>query len=157
MSVFYEGDHVDYVGDGLDGIPTAQGKITAFASHVAAHVEWLSGARVGEIDIVHLRDLEKSASVASLESPRMTATSVRRVFNAEGETGVLRYLAATGQLETWDKIAEEALRYVTGRLQVDMSMELAYECLTQPEAERIVASAAAALLRDKFSGEVSAS
>lgn len=154
-SVFYEGDHVDYVGDGLDGIPAAQGKIMAFASRTAAHVEWLSGERLGAIDIVHLRDLEKSASVASLESPRLTAHSVRRVMSAEGAEGVLRYLAAKGFLDTWDKIAEETVRYVQGRLSVDGSMDVPFENLTQAEAECIVAVAAVALLRDKFTGEVS--
>jgi hypothetical protein len=136
MSVFYVGDHVDYLGDGLDGIPAAPGKIMLFASVTAAHVEWLDGPRTGQIDIVDCRDLEKSASVASMEAPRLTATSMRRVYNAEGEQGVLRYLSAIGHLDSWDKIADEALAYVLGRLKVDLSMELPYEQLACATSSR---------------------
>jgi hypothetical protein len=154
MTVFLEGEHVDYVGDGLDGIPPAQGRIMAVASKAAVHVEWLTGPRQGQIDLVEVYDLEKSASVAAVQAPTVSASVlVRRVMHREGSAGVLRYLAALNQLISWEEIAEEALRFVESRLKVDASMDLPYETLTSEEIEALVRTSAVTLLRDKF-GEV---
>lgn len=153
MSVFLEGDHVDYLGDGLDGIPPAQGKIVAFASQSTAYVEWLNGPRAKQIDMVSKFDLEKSASETVVRAPEITAISVRRAMNVEGVPGVLQFLAAAQQLGTWERIAREALGYVEGRLRVDDSMELPYEQLQPEEIDQVITTAARTLLRDMF-GEV---
>lgn len=154
MVTFVEGEHVDYVGDGVDGIPPAQAKIIAVASRDAVHVQWLDGERVGKIDMISVYDLEKSASTATLAAPQISAVSVRRVMNVEGETGVLNFLAAAKQIETWERIAREALGYVEGRLRVDASMDLPYEQLKPEEVDRVIALAAHTILTQAFGGEV---
>lgn len=150
---FYEGDTVAYVGDALDGIAPASGTLLAFASSSAAHVKWTSGPHLGQIEIVDLYDLMPTASVAALESPQITAHSVRRVMNAEGETGVLNFLSSARQLDTWPTIAADALDYVTGRLKADTSMELVWEQLRPDEVEKVAALAAVVLLRDSLPEE----
>lgn len=156
VTPFYEGDPVSYVGDGLDGIPAARGKIMAFASAEAAHVEWTEGPRLGGIDMVSIYDLEKTASeatlLAPLSAPRITTSAVRKVMSSEGEHGVLQYLAATGSLETWGGIGQDVLSFVESRLRVDPSMDLPYEQLNNDEVDRLINTAARTLLRDLFSG-----
>lgn len=150
-TVFLEGDHVDYVGDGLDGIPPAQGRIMAFASKTAAHVEWTSGPRQGGIDMVSIYDLEKSASIATVQAPTVSAgVLVRRVMHREGSTGVLRYLSALNQLSGWEDIAAEVIGFVEAKLRSDASMDLPYETLTADEIDSLVRTSALVLLRDKF-------
>lgn len=152
----YEKDAVAYVGDGLDGIPPARGEIITFASKEAAYVRWTEGPRFNEIDMVSIFDLEKSASEATTMAPltaRATvAHAVRRVNDSEGETGVLRYLAAAGHLGSWNAIGQEVLQYVEGRLRVDPSMDLPFEQLNSDEVDRLISTAARTLLRDLFSG-----
>lgn len=154
-TMFFEGEHVDYVGDGLDGIPPAQGRIMAFASEKAAHVLWENGPREEAIDIVGLHDLEHSASLSTMSAkPSVTAPMlVRRVMKREGSAGVLQYLASTHQLDSWPDIARDILTYVESRLRVDSSMELPYELLGPDDVDRIITTAAQTLLRDMFSGE----
>jgi hypothetical protein len=149
----YEGDLVAYVGDALDGIEPAQGRIMAFASSRDAHVMWTTGSRVNQIDVINVYDLMPVASVASLESAKLTATSVRHVYNVEGETGVLNYLSSTAQLVTWPDIAAEVLEFVTGKLKADASMELCWEQLEPEQVSKVAALAATVLLRDSFGPE----
>lgn len=149
---FREGDHVDYLGDGLDGLPPAQAKIMMVASNTSAHVEWLSGPKEGGMDLVSLFDLEHSASFSAVEAPKIGGpVLVRQVMHREGSAGVLQYLAATHQLVTWEDIAADALRYVEGRLRVDASMEMPYETLSSDEIDQVIRASARVLLRDKFS------
>lgn len=153
---FYEGDSVSYVGEYIDGIEPAAGTLMYFASNSAAYVKWSTGAREGQIDMVDLYDLTPAPSVAALAAAvPFTTISVRRVMNAEGEAGVLNFLASAHQLASWEKVAREALDYVQHRLRVDASMELPYEQLDQTEIDRVIALGARILLRDAFgTGEV---
>jgi hypothetical protein len=153
-TALYEGDSVSYVGDALDGIEPASGTLMYFASRDAAHVRWTSGARAGQIDLVDVYDLMPTASQAALQAPIITTISVRRVMNAEGEEGVINFLARAKRLDTWEQIAHDALQFVQGRLKVDASLDLAYEQLHPEEVERVVALGAQVLLRDAFTGPV---
>lgn len=146
VTPFYEGTTVAYIGPDAP----ATGTLMAFASSTAAHVKWSSGPRTGQIDMVDLYDLTPTASQAALESPRITAFSVRRVMNSEGTPGVLNYLASAQQLATWPGIAQEALEFVEARLRSDPSMELAYEQLRPEEVDSLAALGAQVLLRDAF-------
>jgi hypothetical protein len=150
-TALYEGDSVSYVGDALDGIEPAQGKIMAFASAHAAHVMWTTGARTGQIDMVDVYDLMPCASEAALASASLSATAVSRVYAAEGETGVVNYLASAKQIDTWPTIAKDTLEFVVGRLKADASMELPWEQLTPDQVEKVATLAATVLLRDSFS------
>jgi hypothetical protein len=150
-TALYEGDTVAYVGDALDGIEPARGRIMAFASSQAAHVQWTTGSRAGQVDMVDVYDLMPCPSVASLESGRLTATSVRHVYTIEGAEGVLKYLSSTAQLATWPDIAADALAYVTGKLKADASLELCWEQLDADQVDKVAALAAEVLLRDSFS------
>lgn len=152
MSVFLEGDHVDYVGDGVDGIPPARGEIVAVAGQNAVHVHWFDGERIGKIDMVSKWDLEKSPSDATLTAPTITAHSVRRVMNVEGDVGVLNFLAAAKQTDSWESVAREALGYVEGRLRVDPSMELVYEQLRPDEVDQVITLAARTILTQAYGG-----
>lgn len=151
---FYEGDAVSYLGDGADGLEPATGTLMYFASRRAAFVKWSSGPRMGQMDLVDLYDLVPAPSTAAIEAHApITAISVRRVMNIEGEAGVINFLAAAKQLDTWESIARQALTYVQDRLRVDASMELPYEQLQRPEIEKVIALSARTLLRDAF-GEI---
>jgi hypothetical protein len=75
-------------------------------------------------------------------------------MNAEGEEGVINFLARAKRLDTWEQIAHDALQFVQGRLKVDASLDLAYEQLHPEEVERVVALGAQVLLRDAFTGPV---
>lgn len=155
MTIFNEGAHVDYVGDGRDGIPAAAGRIMALASSSAVHVRWDDGPRRGKIDLVSVWDLEKSASEVALIAPtQITSHSVRRVMNTDGEAGVLNFLSAAKRIDTWTGIAKEALDYVERALRADASMDLAYEQLRADEVDSVVSLAARTLLAQAF-GEAS--
>ena len=149
----YEGDLVAYVGDALDGIEPARGRILSFASSKAAHVQWTTGSRLNQIDLLDIYDLMPIASEASLEAGRLSATSVRHVYNVEGETGVLNFLSSTAQLTTWPDIAADVLEFVEAKLKADDSFELVWEQLQPAEVSKVAALAATALLRDAFGGE----
>lgn len=155
ITSFYEGDTVSYVGDGLDGIEPATGKLMHFASREAAYVQWTTGARKDQIDLVDIYDLTPMASTAAVQAPTLSAISVRLVMAREGEEGVINLLAKAKQLGTWEKIASEAFRYVQDRLRVDSSMDLAYEQLQPEEVQRVIALGAQVLLRDAFTVEES--
>lgn len=154
-TVFSEGDHVDYLGDGADGIPPARGRIMAVASQHGVHVKWLTGPRVDRIDMVSIYDLEKSASAVVTDAPVITATSVWRAMKDDGEAGVLTFLAAAKQTDTWTDIARDTLEFVEARLRADASMELPYEQLTDDQVERVVSLGARTLLAQAFGQEAS--
>lgn len=148
---FYEGDSVSYVGDGLDGIEPATGQLMSFVSNTHAYVQWKTGARLREIDMVDLDDLVPMASEATLQTRAVISPFGCRVVMArEGEEGVVNYLASVRQIGTWERIAADAYRFVQDRLKVDASMELPYEQLQPEEVQRVIAVSAQVLLRDAF-------
>lgn len=149
---FYEGDSVAYLGDGADGLQPATGTLLAFASHRAAHVKWNTGPRTGQIDAVDLYDLMPAASVAALTAAAQAVGTmpVRRVYAAEGETGVVNYLSHIAHLAAWPRIAADALAYVSDRLQADASFEPVWEELEPEQVAKVAELAATVLLRDSF-------
>jgi hypothetical protein len=149
MSVaLYEGDTVSYVGVAM---PPAHGKLLYFASDRAAHVKWATGAHQGQIDIVDVYDLEPvTAAEAIATVDPMGHTAVRRVMDADGESGVINFLVTSSQTGGWSKIAADVLGYVEGRIRLDASMEMPGEQLTRDEYDRVVGLASRALLRDAF-------
>jgi hypothetical protein len=150
-----EGDTVSFVGDGMDGIVPATGTLLAFASISAAHVKWSTGPRRGEIDICGIYDLLPAASAAALESAAVAAGTmpVRRVYAAEGETGVVNYLSHTAHVAAWSQIARDAHEFVTDRLKADSSLDRVWEELEPAQVSDVARLAAAALLRDAFGSE----
>lgn len=149
---FYEGDSVAYLGDGADGLAPATGTLLAFASHRAAHVKWNTGPRTGQIDAVDLYDLMPAASVAALTAAAQAVGTmpVRRVYAAEGETGVVNYLSHIAHLAAWQQIAADAHQYVIGKLKADAAMDQVWEELDGAQVEKVAELAATVLLRDAF-------
>lgn len=144
----YEGDAVSYVGADM---PPAQGKLLYFASDQAAHVKISSGPHEGSVMVVDIRDL------MPIESPQVIASidpnshnALRRVMASQGEAGVVNFLVTANQIEGWEAIARDALRYVESRLRSDSSMDLPYEQLSSAEVDRLVSLSSRVLLRDAF-------
>ena len=144
-TAFYEGDDVSFVGVFM---PPAHGKLLSFASRTAAHVKWTTGAREGEIDLVDIYDL--MPATASVEPDVMSFTAVRRVMSADGEAGVINFLATAQLLDSWQEIAADTLAFVAARIRSDASMDLPHEQLQPQEVDRVVVLASRVLLRDAF-------
>lgn len=150
VTPFYEGDLVTSVRLGDE---PRQGTLIAIASQDAAWVKWEPGLGevTGVLELVDLYDVTPSASYIAAPTPVVT---VRTVHASTGSHGVVDYLAATGQLEDWPRIAEQALNFVIGKLRASASMDLPYEELPQEHVETVLHTAALRLLRDAVTPEV---
>lgn len=148
MSTYlYEGQTVSWIGDETP----AHGHIIAVAGKSSAHVKWASGPNAGDVTLTDLYDLAPvvAGHIDEAEDP-MHLTAVRKVYDLDGEAGVLNFLASHEYLDTWRKIAADALEYVEERIRVDASMELVEEQLSPTERNLVVQAAALTLLRDAF-------
>lgn len=151
MSIYlYEGQTVSWIGEGGH---RARGNIISTDGAYSAHVKWASGPNAGDITLTDVYDLQPLTANYDEESDPMHLTAVRRNYDAEGESGVLNFLASHNYLDTWSRIAANALEYVEQEIRKDASMELVDEQLNPRERDKVVQAAAISLLRDAF-GEV---
>lgn len=141
-----EGQSVSWVGEGQK----AHGLILALAGKDSAHVKWASGPYSGETTLTDVYDLAPFLGQYQESEDPMHLTAVRRVYDTDGDVGVLNFLASHKYLDGWQKIAADILEYAEDRIRVDASMELVDEQLSPVEANRVVQSAALTLLRDAF-------
>jgi hypothetical protein len=136
-----------YVGTRM---PPAQGIIRLVTSS-AAHVQWSTGTRKDQMDLVDLRDIMPILSPQALARINPTSTTaVRQVHDAEGVAGVLMFIANTRKLSQWMDIAAAALAVAEAGIRKSAVMDIVYEQLTADEAEEVVRHASRVLLRDAF-------
>lgn len=159
VSNHHEGMRVSYIGDGSDGrILGERGQILAITGR-AAHVKWADSS----ITLVDLNDLGKLATPTrtaavtpvddladSLEVGPVVAVGMRGVFEAEGSGGVLRALAATGQLSRFASIAEDVRTFTERQVREDPDVRRVTAQLDPEEGDELVSVATLALLRDAF-------
>jgi len=141
----YEGQTIQWIGGGYQ----ARGHIVALAGN-GAHVRWTTGPNAGQMTVDDIYDLEPYVAAKEPQEDPLHLTAVRNAFDAEGEAGVLNFLASNNYLDSWQKIAVDVLEFVQQRIRIDASMELVEEQLTPAEKARVVHTASLALLRDAF-------
>lgn len=153
-----EGQKVAYVGDDvMVGVGTL-GKVLASAGS-AQHVQWLDGARTGQVDLIPADDLvpyrmaqrNEDGSVAAqfeatLDMPSMVTVSVRDTYDTYGEEGLLNALDDAGHLATLSEYANDAISTVAGRLRQDPTFALVLGQLDEFEAESLLVRVAVGLL-----------
>lgn len=161
---FYEGQAVSYVGDGQHGLTLgAHGRLLAFASNRAGHVQWLDGPLRGQVTVHELGTEvlpanKKFAAVHdgledSLEVGPIQHTSARSVYDLEGSAGVLSMLASSGHTANFEQIADDANAFVQSRIRQEASVREVLAQLDEDEASELVALATRVLLRDAFGPE----
>jgi hypothetical protein len=136
-----------------------QGKVLVTDSRVA-HVLWATGVLAGDVSIVDHEDLRTGSTRSvsgslddSLELGGLTSFSSRQVWDDQGHIGVLNVMVEGGHLASFIDIAEEALGIVAHRIRHDASFQAIAGELDDSEAETLVRTAAAALIRDAFAAE----
>lgn len=161
---FYEGQAVSFVGDGQPGLSLGDhGRLLAFASKTAGHVQWLDGQRRGQVTVHELGSEvlpagKKYEAVLdgledSLEVGPVPHTSARAVYDTEGSFGVLSMLASAGYLANFEAIADDAQTFVQERIRQEASVHEVLGQLEDDEASELVLLASRVLLRDAFGAE----
>lgn len=162
MTLFREGMVVSFIGDGNDELTMGNhGRILAFASDTAGHVQWLDGPLRGSVT---LHDLEEDFAPASqryqasrdgledsLDVGPVSHTSARSIYDMEGSIGVLSMLASAGYLTNFEAIADDAQAFVQQRIRQEGSLREAMSQLDDVEADELVSLASRVLLHDAFS------
>jgi hypothetical protein len=87
----------------------------------------------------------------SLEVAGLGTFTARQIFDEGGAEALLNAMVESGHLAAFTAIAEEALALVTGRLRTSAALHGVTSHLEEAEAEELVRTAAAALIRDAFS------
>lgn len=163
-----EGTKVTYAGiaDPFVEIGTPA-KVLAL-SGVAAHVQWLGGAKQGGIDLVDLNDLVPfradyatgpvgvTASREFDEALDMPATPVLRVratYDDTGEEGLVTALAESGHLALCSEYVDEAVGLIATRIRHDPNFSAVLGALEADEAEGLVGKVAAIALTYRLSEE----
>lgn len=155
-----EGTKVAYVGDDVTVGVGAVGKVLASAGS-AQHVQWLDGARAGQIDLIPVDDLvphratatqriEDTSVTAQFEStldvPALMTVAVRDTYDTYGEEGLLNALDEAGHLASLSEYATDAIATVAGRLRTDPTFALVLGQLDEFEAESLLVRVAVGLL-----------
>lgn len=161
-----EGRRVTYTGaeDDLGLVVGDRGQVLSHAgSH--AHVLWAGGARTGKVDLVDTEDLVEASAPAprrrsaaaeiseSLAYGTMLSVAVRDTYDEVGEAGLLNSLNESGHLGGMAEIAEDALRYVAGRVREDPAFGEVLGHLDPEEGDALVTLCASVVLRDAFGTE----
>lgn len=157
-----EGETVSYIGDGRIGVALGDhGRLLTYASKTAGHVQWIDGARRGQVDMVDLDDVAPSARRAavlqdgledSLEVGPIIATSARHVYDVDGGSGLLSMMASTGRLANFDEIADEVFALAQERIASTASMREVLAELDDDEGAGVIHMASRILLADAFGG-----
>jgi hypothetical protein len=161
VTLFREGMVVSFIGDGHDELTLGNhGKILAFASDTAGHVQWLDGPLRGSVTLHDLAadfapssqkfEASRDGLEDSLEVGPVAHTSARSVYDMEGSLGVLSMLASAGYLANFESIADEAQTFVQQRIRQESSLREALSQLDDDEGEELVSLASRVLLHDAF-------
>lgn len=164
MAFLREGFTVTYIGSADDDGVTLgdKGRLLAFASDNAAHVQWLGGIREGHVTLVDVEDIDNASqkyAVAhhddladSLDVGPIQTVGARSVYDAAGPEGTLVHMASQGQLSGLSRIAEGALDWVCGKIRSELAFMTSIAALDPNEQEEVIRMAACTTLRDVFGG-----
>lgn len=154
-----DGSRVVYAGLGDGPLAGDEGTVLVVDGH-AAHVQWRTGALAGRVTLEDTQDLtlagqaRRGAVEASLDDSLEVAGvgtfTAREIYDEDGAEGILNAMVEGGRLASFTAIAEEALSLVTGRLRACASIQAVTCHLDDTEADEVVRTAAAALIRDAF-------
>lgn len=153
-----DGSRVAYTGVGGGPLAGDEGAVLVTDGH-AAHVQWKTGALAGQVTLVDTVDLVplsarrgavEAALDDSLEVAGVGTFTARQIYDDGGSEGLLNAMAEAGHLAAFTPIAEEALALVTGRLRACASIQQVVSHLEDDEADEVVRTAAAVLIRDAF-------
>lgn len=157
--MIYDGCRVTYTGLEAGGLAfDDQGKVLV-TSGVCAHVQWKTGSLTDQVTPVDIRDLAllgsrlhvvEAALDDSLEVAGLGTFTARQIFDEGGPEGLLNAMVDSGHLTTFSFIAEEALALVQGRIRATEEIRAVVSHLDEAEADEVVRTAAAALIRDAF-------
>ena len=158
--MLYDGCRVAYTGMADGPLHTDdQGAVLVLDGH-SAHVQWKTGSAAGSVSLVDSDDLTplesrrgavEAALDDSLEVAGLGTFTARQIFDEGGAEALLNAMVESGHLAAFTAIAEEALALVTGRLRTSAALHGVTSHLEEAEAEELVRTAAAALIRDAFS------
>jgi hypothetical protein len=155
----HEGSRVSYIGDGHDGRALGEhGRLLAITGR-SGHVKW-EDRTITLVDLVDVAPLSSTAAAArppadddladSLDVGPVQAFGVRGVYETEGTPGVLNVLASTGQLTGFASIAEDTRLFAEGQVRQDPELSRVAAQLDPEEADELISTATAVLLRDAF-------
>lgn len=156
-----DGQRVSYIGDGREGLALGDKGQVLVVEGRSSHVLWATGSLKGQVTLTDHFDIVaqgKAQTVASfdpeqddsLEVGGITTTAVRDLYDADGEAGVLNWMANAGHLASFQAIAEEAHTFIVARLRQDPSFQVVANNLDDDENESVIRLAASVLLRDAF-------
>lgn len=159
----HDGQLVSYAGaDGYEeGFVGDRGKVLVADGEIS-HVMWSTGSRAGEVTLTSNDVLVAAAAFIgevegslddSLEVGGLAAFSSRQVWDEVGPVGLLNTMVEGGHLASFLDIAEDALGLVVHRIRHDASFRVITAELDEDEAEKLVRTAAAALIRDAFTAD----
>lgn len=155
-----EGQRVIYAGD-TDPFQQvgATGKVIALSGQ-AAHVQWLDGPKVGQIDLTQQYELlpERTAAEqapmstfdSALDSPVTATLSVRATYDESGEEGVVNVLAEAGHLAMLSEYVDEAVGTLSARIRQDPMLGDVLAQLEPDEADCLISRVASALFTDRM-------
>lgn len=150
-----EGQRVRYAGD-TDPFNEvgSEGKVLAI-SGTAGHVQWTTGPRVGQIDLVEeheLVPLRPGQVEASTPSPQQVHAGlmIRAVYDEVGEEGLVNALSETGHLAMADNAVEEALDHLVASIRQNPVLGEVLGQLEADEADSLAERMASVLLSDRL-------
>ena len=152
------GGNVVYVGEEAEGLSYGVHGHVLSCTAAYAHVQWLEGARQGQVGLYMADDLEdasdyRSAVIASLDDSLevgslISLASAQEVYEENGGDGLVSHLASGGYLSSYSSVAEEVLQQLTSRLQQDPVLHQLTASMDPEEADEVYRLAARALLMD---------
>lgn len=154
-----DGIRVRYIGTS-DGpvAPGDQGSVLVASGH-CAHIQWRTGAFAGQVHLHDTVDLEplsprqgalEDSLDDSLEVAGLGTFTARQIFDEGGSEALLNAMADSGRLSSFQEIAEDALALVAERIRTSAAFTALASHLDEDEADDMVRTAAATLIRDAF-------
>lgn len=163
MAFLREGFTVTFIGSQDDeGVTLGdKGRLLAFASNSAAHVQWLTGLRLGQVTLTDVEDIDNAAPkyamahhdelADSLDVGPLQTVGARSVYDSAGPEGTLIHMASQGQLGGLARIADDVLGWVCAKIRREPMFMSAIAGLEPDEQEELISMAACTTLRDVFS------
>ena len=156
-----EGAVVSWVGSAHPGgVAVGDTGVVVSSSGACGHVQWSTGARVGQMDLIEEWDVVPvptttrvhtvSSSLSDSLGVDTVHTAARETFEDGGAAALLSVMHREGSLSCFAEIAEEALGFVATRLRNDAAFVHVLSALDESDAAAMVTLASSVLLRDAF-------
>lgn len=154
-----EGARVAYTGpENRDRIePGDEGRVLV-SSPTGCHVIMREGARQGEVFMVPPEDLtvlatprhsmDDSLSDGTLDETPFLTTAVRRVYDHNGEKGLITALANRGELPDFEPIADEMVQHILASVRSHPMIIRVVAELDEEEGESLIQTLAVAAIND---------